>query len=31
LLTQDFDPPRPITDDRGNIVELKDRVYVQRR
>ena len=26
LLTQQSDPPRPITDDRGNIVELKDRV-----
>ena len=26
LLTQKIDPPRPITDDRGNIVELKNRV-----
>jgi len=31
LLTQDFDLPRPITDDRGNIVELKNRVNVLRR
>ena len=26
LLTQRIDPPRPITDDRGNVVELKNRV-----
>ena len=26
LLTQQVDPPRPITDDSGNVVELKDRV-----
>jgi len=31
LLTQQVDPPRPITDDRGNIVELKNRVHVPRR
>jgi SSS family solute:Na+ symporter len=26
LLTQQADPPRPITDDSGSVVELKDRV-----
>ena len=26
FLTQRIDPPRPITDDRGNVVELKNRV-----
>jgi Na+/proline symporter len=31
LLTQQFDPPRPITDDRGHIVELENRVHLLRR